>query len=160
MNSAMGLGRYQFVRRIGLLAVVACVLVSCGSGDEAEKRTSKPTDWYLRSVSADGRTINFVYTISGVASDCERKGRAKVEESDETVRIIAYKSVTSDRNRACTEELGYIDESVTLARPLGRRALLGCTPRSVEGSRDAVCRDLQRSKNAGIFEFPPPPSAG
>ncbi len=141
--------------RVLRFATIVLVLLAACSAESDTPRRNEATQWFPRSI--DGRTINLVYTISGVASDCERKGRAVVEESADSVRIIAYKSVTTDRNRACTEELSYIEESVTLDRRLGTRALLGCTPRSVEGSRDAVCRDLRRSRNAGIFEFSPPP---
>lgn len=148
------------MRRIGLLAILACVLISCGSGDEAESRTNVATEWYLRSVSADGRTINFVYNMSGVASRCERKGKASVEESERSVAVVAYKSVTTDRNRACTEEFAYVEESVTLDRPLGTRALVGCRPGKTDRSEGEVCRDLERSRARGIFEFSPPPSAG
>ena len=121
-------------------------------------RRDEPTEWFLRSISADGKTVAFVYTMSGVASDCEHEGRANVDETDERVMIIAHKSVTLDRDRACTEELAYIDETVDLKDPLGDRDLVGCRPGRTEPSEDVTCRDLERSRNAGIFEFSPSPT--
>ncbi len=151
------------VRRLAL--AVAVVLGACASDrtpdatpTAGDGRRDQPTEWFLRSISDDGRTIAVVYTISGVASDCERKGRVVAEEDGEQVRVTALKSVTLDRNRACTEELGYVEGSVRLDQSLGDRALVGCRPGSLDASEDRVCRDLTRSRNAGIFEFSPAPA--
>lgn len=103
------------------------------------------------------RTINFVYTISGVASGCEASGSSYTRALPGRVEVVAQKSVSLDRGRACTEELGYVEESVTLDEPLGQRALVGCRPGKTEHSEDAICRDLERSRDRGIFEFSPPP---
>jgi hypothetical protein len=106
--------------------------------------------------------VAIVYTMSGVASGCERAGRARVAETQDTVVINAFKSVATDRDRPCTEELGYVDESVELDGPLGSRALVGCRPPATDISEDKVCRDLQRSRDFGALGPPtdapnPPP---
>lgn len=147
------------------LAGAALALAAMGCGSDApgtadpttpgdSNRRNVATEWYLRSISEDGRTINVVYTMSGVASGCERKGFGSADVSAGKVAVTTYKSVTLDRNRACTEELGYIEESVALDDPLGDRALVGCRPGKLEPSEDAVCRDLERSREQGIFDFP------
>ena len=119
-------------------------------------RSNVTTEWFLRSISSDGKTIAIVYTMSGVASGCEREGSAFGGEERDKVTVLAYKSVTNDKNKACTEELAYVDEAVTLRRSLGDRALVGCRPGKTSRSEDRVCRDLERSKKAGVFEFSPP----
>jgi hypothetical protein len=150
-------------------AIVLAVLVAFGACSDGASRIAssptpdtarrdEPTEWFLRSVSGDGKTIAFVYRMSGVASDCEHEGRATVDESDDRVMIIAHKSVTLDRDRACTEELAYVDESVQLADPSGERSLVGCRPGHAEPSEDETCRDLGRSRDAGVFEFSPRPT--
>lgn len=151
------------VRRFAL--AFAVVLGACGSDGAPDAtptggdgRRDQPTEWFLRSISDDERTVAVVYTISGVASDCEREGRVVAEETDDKVTVTALKSVTLDRNRACTEELGYVEGSVRLDQPLSNRALVGCRPGSLNASEDRVCRDLTRSRNAGIFEFSPAPA--
>jgi hypothetical protein len=144
-----------------LLLAAFVVLVACGSDGAPDVsppgdggRRNEATEWYLRAIADDGRRIDVVYTISGVASDCERKGEARAEESADEVVVTAFKSVTLDRNRACTEELGFVEESVTLGEPLGERALVGCRPGKLGPSEDRVCRDLERSREHGIFERP------
>ncbi len=149
-----------------LTASVLLLLAGCASGGNGATPSEEPdrrdvaTEWYLRSISSDGRTINVVYTMSGVASDCEREGRVFAEESTAKVVVAAHKSVTTDRNRACTEELGYVEGSARLEEPLGDRSLVGCRPGKVEPAEDRTCRDLERSREHGIFEFSPPPSPG
>jgi len=148
------------------VVVVALALAACGTDTSGtptptagdDERRDVATEWYLRSISDDGRTINLVYTMSGVASGCERKGSARAEEASDKVVLIAYKSVTLGRNRACTQELAYVEDSVVLDQPLGDRALVGCRPGRSDPSEDAVCRDLERSREHGIFEFSPQPS--
>lgn len=95
--------------------------------------------------------------MSGVASQCQREGTPRVEESDDAVTIQAMKQMTTDQNRACTEELGYIDETIELEAPLGDRKLQGCEPTADLQDENKHCRDLERSRNAGVFEFSPPP---
>jgi hypothetical protein len=123
----------------------------------------EPVEWFLRSISDDGKTIALTYQMSGVASECEREGRTSATESADRVVVTARKSVTLDRNRACTEELAYVKAEVTLEQPLGERSLVGCRPPKSEPSEDDVCRDLKRSQDAGVFEgegSPPPPVVG
>ena len=150
-----------------IVAAAMCVAVaSCGDDpsrlsdptDAAERRV-EATEWFLRSISTDGRNIAFVYQMSGVASDCQREGTPKVDESSERVVITANRSVSLDRDRACTEELAYVDESVGLAEPLGDRPLVGCRPGKTAPEEDEICRDLDRSRNAGVFEFSPAPQS-
>jgi len=154
------------VRRFALAFALAfaVVLGACASDSTPDAtptagdgRRDQPTEWFLRSISGDDRTIAVVYTISGVASGCEREGRVVAEETGDKVTVTALKSVTLGRNRACTEELGYVEGSDRLDQPLGDRALVGCRPGSLDASEDRVCRDLARSRNAGIFEFSPAP---
>lgn len=139
------------------LASILALAIGCGSAPtERSSRRDEAVDWYLRSIEPDQPTINIVYTMSGVASGCERKGRITANETDDKVEILAYKSVTTDRNLACTEELAYVEETAKLRRPLGDRALVGCRVGKDDPSEDQVCRDPERSKQAGIFDFPPP----
>ena len=149
--------------RLLLGAFLFATVVSCAedSPDTSpsptdDVRRPEPTEWYLRSISDDGTTIAFVYTMSGVASECELEGEPAVNEREDEVEITAYKMVTTDSERACTEELAYIDEVIELAQPLGDRELVGCRPHVGEDS-DETCRDLDRSRLAGIFEFSPDP---
>lgn len=147
------------MRRIGLLVFAALALVACGGdGVDTDERENVATEWYLRSIDPDGRTVQLVYTMSGVASGCEREASASVEQTADKVVVTAYKSVSLDTNRACTEEFAYIEESVTLDEPLGDRPLVGCRPGKVDTSEDEICRDLERSRERGIFEFSPQPS--
>lgn len=136
--------------RVMLVALVA--LTACGSDEPTAEpgRRYQTTEWYLRSYTDDQRTFWIVYTISGVASNCEREGRAFAEESSENVVLTAQKSVTLDRQRACTEELGYVESRVRLKRPLGDRALVGCRPGKVDASEDRLCRDPERARRHGI----------
>lgn len=147
------------MRRISLLVLAAVVLGGCGGdGVDTDERENVATEWYLRSIDPDDRTIHLVYTMSGVASGCEREAAATVEQTADRVIVTAYKSVSLDTNRACTEEFAYIEESVTLDEPLGDRPLVGCRPGKTGASEDAICRDLERSRERGIFEFSPRPS--
>jgi hypothetical protein len=147
-----------------VVAAMCLAVASCGddasrladSTGAAERRV-EATEWFLRSISTDGRNIAFVYQMSGVASDCQREATPAVDESSERVVIAANRSVTLDRDRACTEELAYVDETVGLAEPLGDRSLVGCRPGKTASEEDEICRDLERSRNAGVFEFSPTP---
>jgi hypothetical protein len=133
---------------IALVAVVAAV--GCG-GKAAPVYEDRATDWYLRGISRDGRTLSITYTITGVASGCERKGHASAHELSGAVNVVAYKSVNRGANQ-CTEELGFIDGVVTLRSPLGSRYLVGCrgekTPELYGDNK--LCRDVSRAKG-----FPP-----
>jgi hypothetical protein len=155
------------MRRAALVLVV--LLSSCAgrqasrvAGDETPSPTAtgEPgrhdvrTEWFLRGISDDGRTIHVVYTMSGVASGCEKAVGASAREERDRVNVGAFKSVIDDTSRPCTEELGYIDASVTLKEPIGSRALVGCRPRRSDLSEDSVCRDPKRCEQAGI---PPSP---
>src|SRR5947207_7793085 len=104
-----------------MLAVAACSSKppQATPAPTAPAYRDEGTDWYLRSISADGRKVSIVYTISGAASGCEKKGFPFTDESPEKVFVIAYKSVARDKKRPCTQELGYIDATVTLRAPLG-----------------------------------------
>jgi hypothetical protein len=113
---------------------------------------TKATDWFLQSISSDGRTLSIVYTMSGVASGCERKATAQAVESADKVIVTANKSVLQG-NHACTEELGYIDAFVTLNSPLGSRTLVGCRVGKQAVSENSVCRDVERGRRGGV---PPP----
>jgi hypothetical protein len=149
---------------------IACLLLllfgACGndasqiaaSPSPGAAHRSEPTQWFLRSISDDGKTIAFVYQMSGVASDCQREGTASLAQQADRVIVTAHRSVTLDNNRACTEELAYVDETVTLTKVLGKRLLIGCRPGYLEDTEDAICRDLDRSRDAGVFEFSPAPS--
>jgi hypothetical protein len=162
-------GVIQEMRRALIPILLALLAAACGtegasrvSGDRTP--TPSPSDysdqaveWYLKSISADGREVAFVYMMSGVASGCERAGTAKVVETDAKVAIEAFKSVTTDRDRPCTEEAAFVDETVALETPLGSRALVGCRPPSTDASEDAVCRDLQRSRDFGVLGPPTAP---
>jgi hypothetical protein len=151
------------VLRSLLFTALVLAALSCG-GDRRDAspsptedvRRPEATEWYLRSISDDGTTIAFVYTMSGVASECEVEDVPAVTESDDQVEITAYKLVTTDTDRACTEELAYIDEVVELSQPLGDRDLVGCRPHKGEDA-DETCRDLERSRLAGVFLFSPDP---
>jgi hypothetical protein len=121
-------------------------------------RHSEDTDgWFLRSVSDDGRTIGIAYTISGVATGCEKQGRSYADESRHEVTIHAVKSVTDDRNMPCTEELGYVGTTVVLDEPLGTRLLLGCLQTweqdefaeeaSTKQGENRMCRDRTRGES-------------
>ena len=80
----------------------------------------------------------------------QKAGDARADELPDKVVVTTYKSVTVDKKRACTEELGYINNSVLLRAPLGKRALVGCRAGHDELSEDAVCRDLKRSREHGV----------
>jgi hypothetical protein len=150
------------VRRFVVAALL--LLTACSAAPTAKpsptasnpRRRDEAAQWYLRSISEDGRSIAIVYTVSGVASDCQRPGAAFADESAEKVAVVAYKSVSLDRNRPCTEELGFIDRTVLLKAPLGSRALVGCRPGHLEPSENDTCRSLERSRSAGVFEVPTP----
>ena len=154
------------VLAVAILALAACSPEASRVADDPTATPNdgyreEPTEWFLRSIS--GKTIAFTYQMSGVASECQREGKATVTESDDRVVVTANKSVTLDRNRACTEELAYVKDEVTLAEALGDRALVGCRPPKTDPSEDKVCRDLKRSQDAGVFEgetSPPPAVPG
>ncbi len=159
------------MKRLVLLAIVVLGACSSDASRVADDPTSKPSgnyrnqrvEWFLRSISDDGRTLRFTYQMSGVASRCEKEGTPSVGQSSDRVVVMANKWVTRDRDRACTEELAYVKAKVLLDEPLGDRALVGCRPRKDERSEDKVCRDLKRSQDAGVFEgdaSPPPAVPG
>ncbi len=146
------------------------VLVGCGtegatrlagSGSPSPTPTAsdykdEPVDWFLKSISGDGLEIAIVYTMSGVASGCQREGLAVVEETKDVVVITAIKEVTTDGDRPCTEELAYVDGTGELGEPLGDRALVGCRVGKTEPSENGVCRDIERSRTFGITVDDPP----
>ncbi len=152
------------MKRFALASVLVFALAGCGTegasrlaGSNSPSPTAaasdykdEPVDWFLKSISGDGRTIAIVYTMSGVASGCQREGDAVVEETEDKVTITAIKMVTTDRDRPCTEELAYVDETAILGEPLGDRALVGCRVGKTESSEDDACRDLERSRTYGI----------
>jgi hypothetical protein len=157
------------MKRFALATVLVFALSGCGvEGMSRLARSSpspaatasdykdEPVDWFLKSISGDGQTIAIVYTMSGVASGCQREGVAVVEESSDKVTITAIKEVTTDRNRPCTEELAYVDETATLGQPLGERALVGCRAGKREPSENGVCRDRERSRTYGVPVDDPP----
>jgi len=158
------------MKRFALAALLVFVLAACGtegasrlagSGSPSPIATAsdykdEPVDWFLKSISGDGIKIAIVYTMSGVASGCQREGDAVVEETKDKVTITATKTVTTDRDRACTEELAYVDDTGELGEPLGDRALVGCRVGKTEPSENAVCRDLERSRTYGIPVDDPP----
>jgi hypothetical protein len=158
------------MRRSALASVLVFVLAGCGvegasrlAGSNSPSPTAtasdyrdEPVEWFLKSISGDGRKIAIVYTMSGVASGCQREGDAVVEETKDKVTITAIKMVTTDRNRPCTEELAYVDDTGELGEPLGDRALVGCRVGKTDPSENAVCRDLERSRTYGIPVDDPP----
>lgn len=127
---------------IGLLLLLAC------SGSSEWVR--EDTEWFLVGVSADERTLEIVYTMSGVASECQRKGGVEARESEHRVTVRAHKEVNPSAT-GCTLELVTVDEAVTLEDPLGERELLGCLPGSADPNEDKTCRDLDRGPS-----FQPP----
>ena len=159
------------MRRIAaavLLLLAACATreASRVAGDptttpEASRHDEDADGWFLRSISQDQKTLEIQYTMSGVASGCERKGNSYAEESAEQVVVHAVKSVLDDRNVPCTEELAYVDATITLDEPLGDRLLLGCLqtweqdefPDAVgdERGEDKFCRGTTR----GAADAPP-----
>ncbi len=160
--------RHYLIASILLFALAGCGTEQAfrvsGSPSPSPAQTpsdymDEPTDWFIKSISADGRSIAIVYTMSGVASGCEREGEAKVVETDDKVTITAIKSVIKNRNRPCTEELGYIDETASLEKPLGDRALVGCRVGRTEPSENDVCRNIERSRAYGIPVDGPPGAA-
>jgi hypothetical protein len=150
-------------RRLVATAVVLCAAACAKQANRATEPTPSPTpvgnykaeatDWALRSIGADGRTISIQYTMSGVASGCQRRGATTADESADKVVVTTHKLVLQDRNRPCTEELGYIDAVVVLNSPLRARALVGCRPPRNDVSEDSVCRDRGRAQG-----FAPQPS--
>lgn len=143
-------------RRLSV-AIVCCVAVACTKSTTVSTDAPSPTPagdykpqvtaWSLRSIGSDGRTISIVYTMSGVASDCERKGTTTADESADKVVVSAHKLMRQERGRACTEELAYVDAVVVLNSPLGSRALVGCRPPRTDESEDGICRDLSRTRD-------------
>lgn len=150
------------MRRIVALAWLA--LAACATND-ASRVAGDPTPqparhdedadgWFLRSISDDEKTIGIEYTMSGVASGCEKQGESYAEESADEIVVHAVKSVIDDRNVACTEELAYVKATISLDAPLGDRLLLGCLqawekdefPDAVSDERgeDKYCRNTQR----------------
>src|SRR5438094_9659973 len=109
---------------------------------------TQATDWYLRSISADGRTLSIVYTMSGVASGCERKATTFAVESADKVIVTANKSVLQGEH-PCTQELGFIDATVKLNAKLGNRALVGCRVGKTASTEDKTCRDIERGSRNG-----------
>ena len=159
------------MRAFFVLALMMLAACSSEASRVADNPTPTPSggyrdesvEWFLRAISDDGKTIEFTYQMSGVASGCQREGKPSVEQSGDRVVVSAHKSVTLDRARACTEELAYVKASVKLDEPLGERALVGCRPGKTERSEDEICRDLKRSQDAGVFEgdaSPPPAGVG
>ncbi len=152
-------------------AIVVATLIALGAcSSEATRVTADPTptdptaspelerrdvatDWYVKRI--DGATVAFVYTMSGVASGCEKEGIARVTEDEEGVTITANKSVLVDDGRPCTEELAIVDAQVVLEEPLGKRQLRGCMPTADLQNENATCRDLGRTRKAGYLDFPP-----
>lgn len=113
-------------------------------------RRLEPAAWYLLDVTNGGRTLRLGYTMSGIASDCQRPGGVKVEENASNVTVTVYRSIATTE-QACTEELGYFEAVAKLDAPLGDRNLLGCAP-NAEGVPDdnPHCRDTQRARDAGF----------
>lgn len=158
------------MRRFALAAVLVFIVTACGteqsarvagSGSPSPTATAldykdEPVDWFLKSISGDGKKIVIVYTMSGVASGCQREGDPVVEETNDKVTITAIKLVTTDRDRPCTEELAYVDETAMLGEPLGDRALVGCRVGKADPSENDVCRDPERSRTFGIPVDDPP----
>jgi hypothetical protein len=152
------------MRRATCLLVI--LLAACGNdaGRIAASPTpgsgyrSEPVEWFLRSIADDGSSIAIVYQMSGVASDCQREGEVSVDAATGKTLVTAHRLVTLDTNRACTEELAYVDEVVTMPRPITDDTILvGCRPGFVTDDEDEICRDLERSRDAGVFEFSPTP---
>jgi hypothetical protein len=112
----------------------------------------QPVHWYLLDI--EGETISLAYALTGVSSDCEREATGVVDEDDERVVVTAFKEVTTDAGRACTEEIAIVDAEVRLSAPLGDRALVGCRPPLVDADEDEVCRDLDRSDEVGVLDIP------
>ena len=121
------------------IAVLALFVLAACTTEEASRVADDPTTtpgparhdedadgWFLRSISDDGKTLAIQYTMSGVASGCEKEGDSYADESADEVVVHAVKSVLDDRNVPCTEELAYVDATITLKEPLGDRLLLGC----------------------------------
>lgn len=154
---------------LALLVLAACTTEQASrvAGDPtttpAPARHEEDADgWFLRSISDDGKTLEIQYTMSGVASGCEKEGDSYAEESADEVVVHAVKSVLDDRNAPCTEELAYVNATIALKEPLGDRLLLGCLqtweqdelPEAVGDKRgeDKYCRTISRGE-AGA---PPP----
>lgn len=141
------------------------LLLGCGAGQQDAGTGPTPSaspgwvresaEWFLIEISEEGRSLGLVYTMSGVASDCQREGGVEVEETEERVVVRAYREVDPAAT-VCTEELAIANEEVTLETPLGGRALLGCLPGSADPAQDETCRDLDR----GAGYRPPPNDAG
>jgi hypothetical protein len=154
--------------RIAACLSVILLLGAC-AGDDADQIAAsptidaafraEPTEWFLRSIADDGKSIAIVYTMSGVASDCQREGQANADSASGKTAVTAHRLVTLDSTRTCTEELAYVDETVPLPRRINESTILvGCRPGYLDDSEDEVCRDLDRSREAGVFEFSPLPS--
>ena len=156
---------------IATLALAACTTreASRVAGDPTPQpgRHDEDADgWFLRSISDDEKTIGIEYTMSGVASGCEKQGESYAEESADEVVVHAVKSVLDDRDVPCTEELAYVEATITLNAPLGDRLLLGCLqaweedefPDAVSNDRgeDKYCRSTHR----GDTEAPPAERGG
>ncbi|HVM41227.1 MAG TPA: hypothetical protein VM618_10670 [Acidimicrobiia bacterium] len=97
-------------------------------GDDGFATRVHPGSWRLADVDHTGRRLVIQVGFGG----CTRFQRAEVEESDETVRIVAVMETTvlpppdpDGLSVACTSELGVREVEVHLQQPLGRRTLLG-----------------------------------
>ena len=138
------------MRRRVLTALVVMCCAACGDGggsdsqDPSGEYKTQPTEWFLRSIGPDDRTISIVYTMSGVASRCQQKGTTTVTEFRDKVVVTANKSVLTGTH-ACTQELAHIDSEVRLNTPLGSRALVGCRPGNTQVSENNRCRDTSRA---------------
>ena len=131
---------------LGLLVVGACGENGRASDASDEAWPTVASPWALRDVQ--GRQLE-LFVAMGADDTCERFDTIEVEESPRAVNLTALVRVRNDfaDGSGCTDAAEFHRVSVTLAEPLGERALTGCM--AGEGTRPDI---LIRSTCAEIAE--------
>lgn len=136
--------RYLIAGGISLAATVTVLLLIAASAPRVVGEAS----WRLSDLSADGQTLTLQVPLAGVASNCSGVDHVDVSESSDNVKITAFTWVDNPlEGEVCTSDLALQGVDAHLARPLGRRLLLGCsgsTPETSVGEENSKCRDQAR----------------
>ena len=118
--------------RFGLvLAAIALVAVACTSSTTptttpdsapAAEREVRETTWRLRSLA--GSDLRELIIVVNIETSCSRFGGSVVDESDQSVTIVAQVNTRTDIG--CDDVESSRTRRHVLRQPLGERDLLGC----------------------------------
>ena len=123
----------HYVMRILHACALLLVLSSCAA---LPTWTDTAHPWRVESI--EHNTVRITVTVG--SSTCDRFERVEVSETEMQVRITAVVAEKTDSGliaSICTDDLGFKPVDVVLDRPIGARALTGCTPGG-QHSRDCA----------------------